>query len=161
MSGHIEKISKGRKDTASKNNHSRLLDSLFNLYLDYARIVRFWFVAYGIGGPALILTNQPVLNLIKQWEIHLRTDWNVSFVAAMLFLSGAVMQVLIAMLNKWAAWYKYFAVGGCRRRETKKSLLYQWSVWFSNEFITDIIADTLSLFFFGIATGLLMWCATH
>ncbi len=35
-------------------------DDFHKSYDDYARILRTWFVAYGVGGPVLLLTNDNV-----------------------------------------------------------------------------------------------------
>ena len=68
----------------------------FAAYLEYNRILRAWFVAFGIGGPALFLINRPIGERLAE-------NGQLQAVAAM-FLIGAGSQVLGAMLNKIGNW---------------------------------------------------------
>jgi hypothetical protein len=71
----------------------------YELYADYARSLRLWLVAYGVGGPVL-LANSDTLSqkLIASTE---------AFVIIAVFLLGVFFQVISALINKWASWYMY------------------------------------------------------
>jgi hypothetical protein len=71
-------------------------------YSEYAKNVRFWFVAYGVGGPALILSHDAVYNSIK-------TSGQAISVAVAYFVA-VVVQIITAMLYKAAAWNLYITV---------------------------------------------------
>lgn len=71
----------------------------FETYLEYNRALRTWFVAFGVGGPALFLVNDTLAQrLVADGQLRL---------VVLLFLIGAGAQVGGALLNKFANWYVY------------------------------------------------------
>jgi len=40
-------------------------EEYFKAYEEYSKVLRTWFVAYGIGGPVLLLTNETLAKAIK------------------------------------------------------------------------------------------------
>ena len=71
----------------------------FQAYAEYNKILRTWFVAFGIGGPAFFLVNDKLAGaLVKEGQLRLVVS---------LFLAGAAAQILGAFLNKLANWYVY------------------------------------------------------
>lgn len=71
----------------------------FEKYSEYNKILRSWFVAFGIGGPALFLVNDAVRNKLSE-----SADLKL---VAILFLLGAAAQILVAFINKITNWYIY------------------------------------------------------
>ncbi|SDR10819.1 hypothetical protein [Pseudoxanthomonas sp. CF125] len=71
----------------------------FANYAEYSKTFRAWMVAYGIGGPVLFLLNKDAPQAIA-------ASPNVAWIVG-LFLTGVVLQILLALLNKWAAWHMY------------------------------------------------------
>ncbi len=68
----------------------------FAAYEEYSKVLRTWFVAYGIGGPVLLLTNEALAKAIK-------TSGQGRGLAA-LFLIGVGLQVVLAAMNKFSMW---------------------------------------------------------
>jgi len=107
-------------------------------YNEYNRILRSWFVAFGVGGPAIILVNSEVRNqLVQQSEMH---------AVILLFLAGAGAQVFVAFLNKVVNWYS-IDDGDDEYRRTKR---YRLSSAVVEWFWIDIVADLLTFFVFGL-----------
>ena len=68
-------------------------------YLDYNRILRSWFVAFGIGGPVIFLTNDALyMDFLKLDE--------KGFIVTLFFI-GLFAQIFVAFINKIANWYIY------------------------------------------------------
>jgi hypothetical protein len=68
----------------------------YEAYAGFARTLRTWFVAYGIGGPVLFLTNDNAAKTFRGApSAHL---------IAYSFLSGVLLQILAALLSKTAMW---------------------------------------------------------
>jgi len=117
----------------------------FQAYFEYNRTLRTWFVAFGIGGPALFLINDKIGTRLA--EAHLLR------LVVILFLGGAAAQVLGAFLNKVANWYVYQATiddkvkGGKRHRVAE---------WFVDQFWPDILLDVTAIAAFGYAAWLLL-----
>ena len=121
-------------DRSQKGDH-------FQNYADYSRTLRAWLVAYGIGGPVLFVTNQTVATRVA--------SSNHANLIISAFLLGVGLQILLALINKWGAWYMYRGAGD---PEYQKSLPYRcwdtinsWS-WF------DFLIDVFSLLAFITAT---------
>src|SRR5437667_8179111 len=87
---------------------------LFQDYNEFAKALRTWFVAYGIGGPVLLLTNETLRSRIA-------ASGSARYIAAA-FLLGVAAQILLAILNKTTLWFCYRAA---REPKLKKRLVYQ------------------------------------
>jgi hypothetical protein len=113
----------------------------FEAYLEYNKVLRAWFVAFGVGGPALFLIYQPV-------GARLSENGQLQAVAAM-FLIGAGSQVLGAMLNKIGNWYVYRGSFDAAYRGTRRFSFFHWLV---QQFWLDIVLDLTTIVLFGWAT---------
>jgi hypothetical protein len=114
---------------------------LFDDYNEFAKVLRTWFVAYGIGGPVLLLTNEAVRSKIAA------SGFARCIAAA--FLIGVGSQVLLALINKTALWLCYKAA---REPNLRKRPAYRAAEWFAYEFWIDFLADLSSFVFFAWAT---------
>src|SRR4051812_11034794 len=75
----------------------------YSSYLEYNKILRTWFVAFGAGVPALLLVQKEISErLLKIGELKF---------VAILFIVGVASQVFGALLNKVSNWYVYRSVG--------------------------------------------------
>ena len=75
-------------------------DEVFlRLYIDYAKILRTWLVAFGVGGPVLFFTAERISDQIK-CSGQTKT-------IVVLFLIGVACQVLNTFINKWVNWCLY------------------------------------------------------
>jgi hypothetical protein len=114
---------------------------LFNIYNEFAKSLRTWFIAYGIGGPVLLLTNEAVQSKIA----------NSGFARCigLAFLIGVALQVLLALLDKNALWGCYMAE---RHPDRRKKRGYRVAKWVAYAFWPEFLLDFLSLVFFACAT---------
>jgi len=112
----------------------------YDAYVEYNKILRTWFVAFGVGGPALFLVQGSIAErLVKAGELR--------FVAT-LFLLGAASQVLGAFINKLANWYVYWSVENPGNPTHWK---YRASEWLVEQFWIDILLDAITIVSFTIA----------
>jgi hypothetical protein len=106
-------------------------------YAEFAKTLRTWFVGYGVGAPALVLTQQEVRRrLVDSGWMH-PLGW--------LFLSGVFLQVILAFVYKTAMWQLYMGETDESRRDGR---WYRWaseiSEWAWPEFTVDLL--TIALF---------------
>jgi hypothetical protein len=122
-------------------DHAARAQRRFELYADYAKMLRLWLVAYGIGAPVLFLTRPDVA--AKLFERGNATT------IAIIFLVGVAAQVLNAAVNKWAAWYIYAGVADEEFQDTRR---YKVSAWISGQFWIDLSLDLAAMVLFAWAT---------
>ena len=127
---------------ASKTN--AVSQGYFESYAEYNRILRSWFVAFGIGGLALFLLQSPVREALLA-SGHTRT-------VTLLFLFGVIAQIVVAFLNKYANWYCYF---GEDNPAFLKSPYYRFWARIASQFWIDIILDILTVASFTAAVWML------
>jgi len=113
----------------------------FDAYLDYAKTLRAWFIAYGVGAPVLFLTKKEVADKLAQSPSK--------DLIVYLFLVGVCLQILISLANKWGNWYVYAFKTKSSSKETKP---YKFAHWFIYQFWIDIVCDVGSAIAFGLAT---------
>lgn len=113
----------------------------YAVYEEHARTLRTWLVAYGIGGPVLILSQEAVWKQItKMGSLPLIAE---------LFLAGVVLQVVLAAVNKSAMWALYC---GEVDQEYAKTKRYKFGSWLSEKYIIDLALDLSSMVLFAWAT---------
>ena len=112
-------------------------------YSEYSKTLRTWLVAYGIGGPVLLNTNEHLLKLFSTSPLK---SWIILF-----FLAGVFGQVLLGFINKWCAYHMYL---GCCEKGFKRTSRYKvWHYVNSRSWI-DLTIDGLSIASFVFATAL-------
>ncbi|MFP5350507.1 MAG: hypothetical protein ACLGHO_11770 [Gammaproteobacteria bacterium] len=117
----------------------------FNAYLEYNKVLRTWFVGFGIGGPALLLVNNDIAkSLVEAGQLR-----DVVF----LFLFGTTAQVLGALLNKIANWYVYIGTVDPALKDSRRQRFADWLI---SQFWIDIVVDVMTILSFGYAAWLLM-----
>lgn len=126
----------------------------FEGYASFAGVLRTWLIAYGIGGPVLLVTNEKVSEKLSASGLSLDI--------ALLFLIGVGLQVIVALLYKGAMWYLY--IGEEVSKKIQKTKCYRISSWLSEAFWLEMMFDLGSIVLFTIATmrllGLLTVAAT-
>lgn len=132
-------------ETAASGDEYDSTDS-FSSYREYNKVLRTWFVAFGVGGPTLLLINEKVADRLAEAGT-LRS-------VAILFLLGAATQVLVAFANKVANWYVYVATIEAGFRGTCRHRLSEWTI---RQFWIDILFDFVTIGCFGSA-ALKMLC---
>jgi hypothetical protein len=116
-------------------------DGFYKVYEEYAKNLRAWLVAYGVGGPVLILTQEEVSRVV--------TASGAGAGVAVLFLAGVGLQVLLSLLNKWVNWgiYAY-----SETQELLDGKRYRACEWISQQMWIDLLLDVGAVACFGIAT---------
>ncbi|HUC61175.1 MAG TPA: hypothetical protein VMF53_04400 [Alphaproteobacteria bacterium] len=116
-------------------------ESLFATYADYNRALRTWFVSFGIGGPALFLSDSTLARSLEQSGQAGRV------VGA--FLVGCALQILVALINKIGAWYSYSA----KRDGAERGATLWEAFWLRlySQFWVDIACDLATLAAFAFA----------
>ena len=109
-------------------------------YQEYNKALRTWFVAFGIGGPVLLLTRDSML-------LKLSTKMLLKPVA-LLFILGAAVQIFIALINKIECWYCYYADVN---EEYSKTKFGRFMIWLDNQFWIDILCDIITIVSYLIA----------
>ena len=71
----------------------------FEPYSHFARALRIWFIAYGVGGPIAIFSNGAVLEKLIAAKTLRPAVW--------LFFTGMAIQVLMAIIWRTSMWYQY------------------------------------------------------
>jgi hypothetical protein len=117
----------------------------FAAYLEYNKIVRSWFVAFGVGGPALFLVNE-------QLGKRLAESGQLAFVSSM-FLLGAGCQVAGAVVNKISNWYVYRGSFDTAYRKTRRYGFFKWWVL---QYWIDVVLDVTTIACFGVAAWYLL-----
>ena len=116
-------------------------EEYFETYKQHSSVLRTWLVAYGIGAPVLVLTNDSV------WEVLKMSVKSNSI--AICFLAGVAAQVLITMLNKNLMWHSYY---GENHTEHQSTTRYKLTKRIRSWFILDQLADLIAIILFGFAT---------
>ena len=127
----------------AKKNEA-LSQAYFESYAEYNRILRSWFVAFGVGGLALFLLESPVREILF--------TSGQTRVLVILFLIGVTAQIVVAFLNKYANWYCYF---GEDNPAFLRSGVYRFWSRIASQFWIDIIFDILTVGCFLVAIWML------
>jgi hypothetical protein len=110
-------------------------------YAEFAKSVRTWFIAFGVGAPVLFLINRDAgERLVK--------SGSAEFVAYA-FLFGVAVQVLAAILYKTAMWYLY--MGELDPAEQNR-WLHKASEWLSDQYWIEFAVDAITFVSFAWAT---------
>lgn len=109
-------------------------------YSEYNKVLRTWFVAFGIGAPALFLANKDATEKLKG-------SGDIAVITLCLFV-GTAAQVLGALINKGANWYVYIATVDETFKGTRRHRAGEWLV---RQFWIDIVLDLGTVLSFGIA----------
>ncbi|MBB3843862.1 hypothetical protein [Xanthomonas arboricola] len=115
--------------------------AFFANYSEYAKTLRAWLVAYGIGGPVLFFTNNQLSAALKASP---HRDWIVD-----LFLLGVALQVILAFVNKWCAWHLYVGEYDSAFQSRRS---YKFWAWLNERSWIDLSIDALSLVSFAVST---------
>lgn len=113
----------------------------FEQYWRYCSALRNWFVAYGIGGCVLFISDKA--------KIFQELSVKTKAIVVIAFLSGVVVQIILAGLNKWIHWYMYW---GRENKDFSITRRYKFSEKLSSCFMVDLVIDFITFSAFTIAT---------
>ncbi len=127
---------------AREKKGTRAAGAYFDSYAEYNRILRSWFVAFGIGGLAMFLVEDTLRDaLIRSGAARQ---------VVVLFLAGVALQILVAGLNKYANWYCYAGEDDAAYRRTAA---YRFWSGIARQFIIDVLVDVATAVCFFAAIG--------
>lgn len=129
-----------RKPKAANKADGKSDFGFYESYSGFARSLRIWFIAYGIGGPAIFLTNNDA------WRTLAASGQGRS--VAYLFLTGVAIQIMEALLYKTAMWYLYV---GELAPGTRKRRVYKIADWLSESYMLEGLFDLATLVVFTLA----------
>jgi hypothetical protein len=124
-------------DPSSQPKHA----DYFKVYEEYAKTLRTWLVAYGVGGPVLFVTNKDVAE--KLAASHAAPS------IAKLFLAGVGLQIFLAMVNKTVMWANYWSE---LYPEEATKIRFRFAYWVSSQYWIDFSIDIVTVILFGAAT---------
>lgn len=110
-------------------------------YSAFARIVRTWLVAYGVGAPVIFLSNQHIFTQLKSSD-------SLTYVA-LLFGLGVGFQLIPAILLRTAMWYLYL---GELHADFQSRWRYHASYWISEQYWLEAGSDLVSIILYIFAT---------
>src|SRR5665811_1643702 len=110
-------------------------------YVFFARTVRTWFMAYGIGVPVLLFGNA------EAWKAMVAKGAAPEVIR--LFLIGVALQVLTGIIFKGAMWYQYMEEIGELSRTSKR---YRLADGLSNAYWPEAAIEVVTLALFSYAT---------
>jgi tagatose-1,6-bisphosphate aldolase non-catalytic subunit AgaZ/GatZ len=114
---------------------------MYKAYEEYSKTLRTWFVAFGVGAPLVLLTNE------KLSETLAASPLLPLLVAGYCF--GVGLQVLVAIMNKNAMWACYYGENEPSFRSTRR---YGLADWLSKQYWIDASVDLATAILFGWAT---------
>jgi hypothetical protein len=116
-------------------------------YRHHATTLRNWLIAYGVGGPALFLTNDKLRDQLAG-SGHLQTiGWT--------FLLGVLMQALMAFIDKYANWSGFQHASDPKRVQNWCSRRF---AWWNDHNTPSIVLELASMLLFAVATALAFGC---
>jgi hypothetical protein len=118
-----------------------MADHLYESYRDHASTLRTWLVAYGIGAPAVILSNEALWKRVE--------DAGIAKCVGLLFLLGVAIQVVLAAVNKAVMWIVYFGDDNDAYKATKT---YKVACAIAKAFWFDLLCDLAAMVLFTYAT---------
>lgn len=110
-------------------------------YVQYSRTLRAWLVAYGIGVPVLLASQDIIAKAIIKAGTGKWITW--------LFLCGVVVQVIATFLYKYSMEYLYHEETGAKLEGTFRLTAAKWlsnTIWF------EIVLDLISILLFVCGT---------
>ncbi|MEO0964924.1 MAG: hypothetical protein AAFY08_07370 [Planctomycetota bacterium] len=112
-------------------------------FANNARTVRSWFLAFGIGAPAIFVTNEgAAIALANSGYAH----WVVA-----LFLLGVALQVGQGLLSKHTMMYLFVCEGDPDRQAGR---LHGLALWLFEAYWLDLVVDLLTCGLFIAATAI-------
>lgn len=125
-------------------SRSRQETGFFESYAAFARALRTWFLAYGVGTLTFLFGSTGLsTRLISSGKAPC---------VVLLVLAGAGIQVLVALLYKAAMWQLYIGEFNESYRKTRR---YRCADWISECFLLEIASDLATIAVFAWATWVL------
>ena len=139
MSDERETAGGGARDGGAAKGRDE--SGFYEPYAAFARSLRTWFIAYGIGAPVLFVSNA------EAWKaVHASGRAET---IAVVFLGGVAVQILEALLYKSAMWQLYMTELDPSRATT---WFYDVATWLAASYAFELFLDILTVALFAWAT---------
>ena len=114
-------------------SNSRDPEPYYKAYEEYAKSLRTWFVAFGIGVPVFLLSNNEV------WKALAETG-RLPFIT-LLFLFGLTIQVVGAIINKYGNWQLFYEVHRGKDPNDVRSMAVQFArqIWIERRTVSSAL----------------------
>ena len=124
--------------------------SHYDAYSAFARTLRAWLVAYGIGAPVLFFSRDKVADSLA--------SSGKGRTIVIFFLVGVCLQIASALLYKTTEWYLYC---GEVEKSFRKRWRYRVALFFSNQYWLDMVIDIGTITTFVWATYKTLLVVAH
>lgn len=114
-------------------------------YRDFAKALRTWLIAYGVGAPVLVASQASLAAAVA------RSGFGET--AVVCFLGGVAIQIAGALLYKTTMWYLYAGEIDTNMRNYKR---YKIADWVSMQYWLEFGIDAATLTLFVIGTWLVL-----
>ena len=128
---------KPRRDYIYMNDSKKEETDFYESYAHLSRTLRAWMVAYGIGFPTILLSQDAIARLIRE-SGH-------GIAITVLFLAGVTIQVTATLLYKYSMGYLYAVE---YYPKIKGTLRHKIADWLSGAFWLEMTFDVLSIICF-------------
>lgn len=112
----------------------------FSSFKEYSASLRTWLIAYGIGGPAIVASQEHLWSGLSN-ETAAR--------AGIIFLIGVAFQLLPTAVLKWALWELWIGVDDSARQAKRR---WKFAKWASENYWIDLVTDFVSVALYAWAT---------
>ncbi|GEP54171.1 hypothetical protein [Reyranella soli] len=120
-------------------------------YQEYNKLLRTWFVAFGVGVPALLYSRPDLIERLGSLQ---------QTIIVVALLLGSLVQVLVAYLNKYCSYYDWdFLVRRSRAPTLRRTRLEERQHWLSNQIWIDKWADRITGVAFLYSLFIVVWVA--
>ncbi len=113
-------------------------------YRQHANTLRSWFIAYGAGGPILLLGNEKMSNQIR--------SSNLFVCIACCFLTGILLQVMMSFFDKYSNWILFRKNCKAFRNYDESSKWINLAEWWSNNNFPSVFLEFFTVLMFTSAT---------
>ena len=120
---------------------ARQESGFYTAYAEFAKNLRVWFLAYGIGATAIFVTNEGAGKRLL--------SSGAAEGVVYLFLIGVGLQILLAFVYKTAMWYLYMGEFDAKEKESWRHSIADR---ISNSYSLEFLCDVATIFCFGAAT---------
>jgi hypothetical protein len=136
----IEPVEPTKK--AKAKNRLKQEKGFFEAYAGLAKTFRGWLVAYGVGAPVLLLSQEATMNAVKSIP-----DARSLIIA---FLIGTLLQVGLAWVYKLCMWWAYMEE---IKSISQKDIRFRIVDWFTDALWLEAVVDLGSICLFAWATA--------
>lgn len=125
-------------------------DYYYDSYKEFSWKFRLWVVAFGVSVPAVVLTNEKLLDRIRE------SSWGIA--AIVLCFAGVIIQVLLTWVYKTSMWFGHQHLNKYIKKRNKhlrlsSRITHNYCIEFSVDLATLILFLTSTAILFSIVVS--------